>query len=1133
VPSSGSVPLRTSKNGLSAAGTELRHCSLPEFSTTDACFSIRLALSKMRAVAAYAVFGTAPGGKVMENTYKAKLGVTLPVRMAILGALIGMGAPGADGQSLARLTTDALTLTTTTISSSVPSAAYGENIPFVALVSNTSGTTATGTVTFYDRDGAPVPQPAPVVGTATLVNGSASVYLNSLSTGSHLIFATYAGNTVFASSSSALLGFTVNPVPVSAYVTASPNPSAPGQAVTFTATITPPFSGTPSGSVTFKDGTSTLGSATLSGGQAGFTTSTLALGTHSISVVYSGDSNFTGTTSTVVTQTVKNAQPVATQTMITSFVNPTLVTQPTNFTVTVSASGSGTPTGTVTIKDGTATLTMLTLGNGTATDMSQSLTAGAHSITAVYSGDSNFTGSTSAPLVENVYSSNAATTVSLVSSANPSTPGQSVTFTATVNTSGPGTPTGFVTFWDGTTELTSFALNGKSVSLTTSTLSLGSHSITAGYGGDLVFSPSTSAVLNQVVSAAPTATSTAVVSSLNPSTAGQPVTFTAIVTASGSGSPSGSVTFKDGGSTLASSPLSNARAGFTTSTLSSGPHSITAVYSGDSNFAGSTSSVLSQTVMAATVPLAFSCGAAGSPQVGANYSLTCTASGGLSPYTFSVSAGTLPSGLGLLSTGVTVSVAGSPAVAGSYSFTLQAADSSTPALTATQSFSGTVTGAASVLSISPAAGLSFTAYQGRGNPASQTLSVTSTSGSTNFTVTNIPAWVQVTPSSGATPATITVTAAAGALPAGLTSGSITIAPASGQAVSVNVQANVAAFSIGAAGPVNETVAAGATKNDSLAVTTVDNGPASVQATAATTSGANWLKLSSATLSAPGPLAFTIDATSLSAGNYAGTITLSCATANPCGPVAVAVNLTVGAPTVTIAQLLNDTGEAAFISQNTWIEIKGTNLSQTTRTWQSSDFDPQTGLMPTQLDGVSATVNGKPAYVYYISPTQINVLTPLDSALGTVGVQVMNSMGTSAVASVAMLENSLGFFAFESAKYAVAEHTNGTLLGPTSLYPGQTTPAAPGETIVLYGNGFGQTNPPITLGLAVQQGLLPDNPAVTIGGLPANVIYAAVISPGLYQFNVVVPTNAPAGDLTLLATYNGVSTQSGVVITVAQ
>jgi uncharacterized protein (TIGR03437 family) len=83
------------------------------------------------------------------------------------------------------------------------------------------------------------------------------------------------------------------------------------------------------------------------------------------------------------------------------------------------------------------------------------------------------------------------------------------------------------------------------------------------------------------------------------------------------------------------------------------------------------------------------------------------------------------------------------------------------------------------------------------------------------------------------------------------------------------------------------------------------------------------------------------------------------------------------------------------------------------------------------------------------------------------------------------------------------------------------------------NGFGQTDPPVTLGLAVQQGNLPHNPVVSIGGLPADVVDAAVISPGLYQFNVTVHASAPNGDLAVLATYAGVSTQAGVVISVVQ
>jgi uncharacterized protein (TIGR03437 family) len=100
--------------------------------------------------------------------------------------------------------------------------------------------------------------------------------------------------------------------------------------------------------------------------------------------------------------------------------------------------------------------------------------------------------------------------------------------------------------------------------------------------------------------------------------------------------------------------------------------------------------------------------------------------------------------------------------------------------------------------------------------------------------------------------------------------------------------------------------------------------------------------------------------------------------------------------------------------------------------------------------------------------------------------------------------------------------------------GQTTPAQPGETIVLYGAGFGLVSPAIVNGSETQLGLLPTPwPAITIGNLPATVIYAALVTPGLYQLNVTVPASAPNGDNALSATYNGATTQSGLFVTVQQ
>jgi hypothetical protein len=369
----------------------------------------------------------------------------------------------------------------------------------------------------------------------------------------------------------------------------SASPSTYGQMVTFTATVDP-TGGTPTGTVTFKDSAATLGSGTLNtSGVATLSTSTLAAGPHSITAIYGGDSNFAGSTSTVLAQMVNTA---STTTAVSSSGNPSTYGSPVTFTGTVTST-AGTPTaGTVAFMDGTTTLgTGNVNASGVATFNASSLTAGAHSITAVYGGGGNFAGSTSSVLTQTV--NQATTATMLVSNANPSMSGQLVTLTATV-TSGAGTPTGTVTFKDGSTTLGAGTLGSTSqATFATSTLSVGSHSITAVYGGDNNFAGGISPALAQAVQAT---TTTALSSSVNPSTFGQPVTFTATVTSS-SGTPSGTVTFKDGSTALGAGTLnSSGQATFTTSALSVGPHSIAAAYSGGGNFAGSTSPVLTQNV---------------------------------------------------------------------------------------------------------------------------------------------------------------------------------------------------------------------------------------------------------------------------------------------------------------------------------------------------------------------------------------------------------------------------------------------------------------------------------------------------------------------------------------------------------
>ena len=236
-----------------------------------------------------------------------------------------------------------------------------------------------------------------------------------------------------------------------------------------------------------------------------------------------------------------------------------------------------------------------------------------------------------------------------------------------------------------------------------------------------------------------------------------------------------------------------------------------------------------------------------------------------------------------------------------------------------------------------------------------------------------------------------------------------------------------------------------------------------------------------------------------------------------------------APAITL--VANAEGEAPTIAPNTWIEIKGSNLAAPgdSRVWQDSDFAG--GQMPTQLDQVGVTVNGKSAFVYYISPVQVNALTPPDPLSGSVQVVVttggVNSQGFTAQAQAL----SPSFFVFGGGPYPAATHLDGTLIGPSSLYPGSSTPANPGETIVLYANGFGVTNVVVQSGDINQSGTLSPLPAVTIGNSPATVIYAGLRSPGLFQFNVTVPSGLANGDQPMTATYHGASTQSGTLITV--
>ena len=233
----------------------------------------------------------------------------------------------------------------------------------------------------------------------------------------------------------------------------------------------------------------------------------------------------------------------------------------------------------------------------------------------------------------------------------------------------------------------------------------------------------------------------------------------------------------------------------------------------------------------------------------------------------------------------------------------------------------------------------------------------------------------------------------------------------------------------------------------------------------------------------------------------------------------------------ITGVVNGASFLAGISQGAWTTITGTSLSGTTRIWTGADFNGNN--LPTQLDQVSVTIDGKPAYVYYISPTQLNVLSPADATQGQVPVQVTYAGKASNTLNATQAAFAPALFMFDppGQKYAIAQRSDGQLLGPPDLYPGVTVPARAGDVIVLYGTGFGPTDPTTDFGKTFDGAPPTANPVTaTIGGVPATVQFAGLRYPGEYQFNILVPT-VPSGDNLVVLKVGGVSTQPAAYLAV--
>jgi hypothetical protein len=371
--------------------------------------------------------------------------------------------------------------------------------------------------------------------------------------------------------------------------TVSPNPANVAQTVTLKATVAASLSGTPTGTVTFKHGTTTIGIGTLAAGVTSVSTTALPFGADSLTATYSGTTYFLTSTSAAVSEDIRQTST----TKLTSSLNPSRYGQSVTFSAVVTPSTSGTPTGSVEFLGGSSSLGTVALSGGKAAFTTSTLTVASHTITAVYAGSTSYAGSMSAALTQAV--NKAATVTTVTASVNASSYGQAVTFTATVKPSTSGTPTGSVEFLNGGSSLGTVALSGGKATFTTSTLTVASHTISAVYGGNADFSSSTSAGITETVTAAKTITTLS--SSANPSTDGENVTFTVKVTAATGPIPTGTLTIKNSGATIGTAVLhASGTATFSDSTLTVGTHSITAVYEGTTDDLKSTSAALSQVV---------------------------------------------------------------------------------------------------------------------------------------------------------------------------------------------------------------------------------------------------------------------------------------------------------------------------------------------------------------------------------------------------------------------------------------------------------------------------------------------------------------------------------------------------------
>ncbi len=359
-----------------------------------------------------------------------------------------------------------ITTTTNLISDTNPST-YGDNVTFTASV---TPSTATGTVSFMNG--------SDTLATVSVSHGSGSYTTSTLYAGSYSITAVFNGNDNYVTSTSSAVNQTVDRANAALTLLTDINPSTFGSTITFTMSVSPTSA---TGTLTFKDGSTTLGTSTIGHGSGSYSIDSLALGHHIITAIYDGNANIIGGTSDPIDQLVVSG---TSSTALISDTNPTVYGDMVIFTASVTPT---TATGSFAFKDGSTTIGSATISHGSGSFATADLFAGSHRITAVYSGNDNYGQSTS-PIVTQVVTQTTST-VLLASLQNPGTFGADTIFTGTVT---PSTATGTLIFKEGSTIIGTAIIGHGSGSTAVNTLGVGDHSITVVYSGDVNFTGDTS-----------------------------------------------------------------------------------------------------------------------------------------------------------------------------------------------------------------------------------------------------------------------------------------------------------------------------------------------------------------------------------------------------------------------------------------------------------------------------------------------------------------------------------------------------------------------------------------------------------------------------------------------------------------